>query len=112
MCLQSENPKNGSVFFSSSTNLKERGFSVESSLVLLARASCAQIPCTCLRVPSLCLALCLHLVDMLNCSHDHWEETPPLNHGRAASTLTIGEKTIGEKKSLVWLTLFSPLIFC
>jgi len=48
--------------------------------------------------------LCLHLVDILNCSHDHWGMAPPLNHGRAASTLTIG-----ARQRLFWLTLFSPL---
>jgi len=48
--------------------------------------------------------LWLHLVDILNYSHDHWGGTPPLNHGRAASTLTIG-----ALQRLLWLTSFSPL---
>jgi len=48
--------------------------------------------------------LCLHLVYILICSHDHWGGAPPLNHGRAASTLTTG-----ARQCLLWLTLSSPL---
>jgi len=48
--------------------------------------------------------LCLHLVYILICSHDHWGGAPPLNHGRAASTLTTG-----AQQRLLWLILFSPL---
>jgi len=36
--------------------------------------------------------------------HDHWGGTPPLNNGRAASTLTIG-----ARQRLLWLTSFTPL---
>mmetsp|Transcript_61126 Transcript_61126/g.89669 ORF Transcript_61126/g.89669 Transcript_61126/m.89669 type:complete len:206 (-) Transcript_61126:163-780(-) len=50
--------------------------------------------------------LSLHLVDTLNCSHDHWEGTPPLNHGLAASTFAIG-----ARQRLLWLTSFSSLTF-
>ena len=50
--------------------------------------------------------LSLHLVDTLNCSHDHWEGTPPLNHRLAASTFEIG-----ARQRLLWLTSFSSLTF-
>jgi len=78
--------------------------------LVLARVPCARMPCSCLRVPLLCLRVCFcacvfsALGLFLNCSYDHWGGTPPLNHGRAASTLTIG-----APQRLLWLISFSPL---
>ena len=66
--------------------------------VVLVWVPCARLPCTCLRVPLLCLRVCFRarafsaLGLFLNCSYKHWGGTLPLNHGRAASTLTIGAR--------------------
>ena len=60
---------------------------------------CAQAPLKILNIPPCPLSQAFT-------GHDHWGGTPLLNHGRAASTLTIG-----ARQRLLWLTLFSPLAF-